>query len=265
MSTAVLNRNYDKYKDTNLTFNTNVTNKSGLRRKEVILKCKSLNSRCILYSASMQQARIIAQVDKEWMNCLNDSNKNVTLLLAFKNSMDTSTVSFFISCKVEDFSPYQGSNHENFYFITVSFRKKAPDILIERISEILDQKFAKEKRSNGRIQITSAIRKKMGMDSFENYLFRDGNGKRCVLTELSLFSAQVFLTGTEDEFQDKRVLLVFKIKQLPEMGEMVGTVVRSEKFGLKSEIVSLVIDFDQELIPPSYKMFVGKYLEVIMK
>jgi hypothetical protein len=97
----------------------------------------------------------------------------------------------------------------------------------------------------------------------ETFLFIEGKGKKCILNEISIFSAKVLIEGTPADFSRKRVILLMKMQSLKEMGEMVGIVTRCDIISEHEKLVSLIITFDQEAIPPQYKMWIGECLETI--
>jgi hypothetical protein len=255
---------YDKYQNDQVTFNSEVVKITGLRRGLTNLKCGTERLVSILYSLSMKQARLICQLDKNWFDLLKAANNFAKISLTFYSREMKQDVFILISGKIIDFSAYQGSA-DNVYFVSIEFRKKAPDLLIEILGELLEERTEQEKRIFERITLDPQRNAQMGIHPAETYLFKEGKAKRCILNELSLFSAQCVVQGNPGDYLGARIMLLLKIDALKELGELVGNVISEDIIKDSPTILSVVVEFDHEVIPPSYKMFIGRYIDVMFQ
>ncbi|MBN1410138.1 MAG: hypothetical protein JW969_04785 [Spirochaetales bacterium] len=255
---------YNSYRDEAITFNQHVITETGLIREEIWIKCQGKQNNCVLFMASMVQAKLIIKLSPVWFTMLNEADKKITLHLSFNYPSIKGHAGFIIDSKIVEFSKFQGNQNE-IYVMTVNYRKQAPDDLIEILGEFLSSRKDVEKRIYERIKINPENSVKIGLLPAETVLFNEGKAKRCILNELSIFSAQVLIGGRLNEFHKKRVMLLIKTEPANELGEMVGDVIACTPVEGGQSLLALVIKFDQELIPPSYKMFIGEFLERLVK
>ncbi|MBN1698431.1 MAG: hypothetical protein JW881_13030 [Spirochaetales bacterium] len=253
---------YNNYKDQYIVFNTNVIENLSLLAQKTTLKCVNDNFPCILYITSMIDAKILIQISTAFFEQLKKANSKVSLRLSFRHPDTSKEITFYIHAKVTTYNKYQG-NKPDLFFFTLSFLTKPPDDFIDIIGRYINKQTEKEKRIYERIVVRDKNQARMGIQSIEAFLFLDGNAKKCILTEISIFSAKIVIHGTPTEYYNKRIILLMKIDALKEMGEMVGVVERSEEVSKEKGLISLIINFDQDAIPPRYKMWIGECIEIV--
>lgn len=250
---------YNQYSQEIITINKKIIKSLGILIKDASIKCREKTVPCIIYELSMIQFKVIIRIDKEIMEMFNKADKKVFLDLPF---LREKRINFHLDCQIMEFSSYHGSS-ENIYFVNLKLRKKAPDDLIFILGEHIEKWVRNEKRIYQRIRISQKNRQKLGIHATDTYLLHQGKAIKCILNELSILSALVIVSGEPEHFKDQKMMLMIKNQKFSEIGEMIGTVIRAERVEGENSLISVVLLFDQDLIPPSYKMFIGEYLEEI--
>lgn len=253
---------YESYADHEVVFNHSVIGSTGLIANRITIKCLSESYPCILYLGSMRMAKVLILVKLFLFDKLKKANNKVALRLFFIQPESKKEISFFIQSKVSSQNKYHGSN-PNLYLFSLEYLNRPPNDFILILGRHIENESQKEKRFQERITINDTNQLEFGIQPMETFLFIEGKGKKCILNEISIFSAKVLIEGTPADFSRKRVILLMKMQSLKEMGEMVGIVTRCDIISEHEKLVSLIITFDQEAIPPQYKMWVGECLETI--
>ena len=253
---------YNKYKYRQIAFNKQIIKQIGLIVKRVSFKCKMKDFPCILYSASMQSASILASLIFGDFDLIDKNNKKISLKLSFMSMTEKKVISFFIDCKVIGSTIYKG-NIKNLYMIALDYINMCPRDLILAIGNYLEKETNMEKRIYQRVVVTHQYKQGKDIQPSKSYLFISGKSRNCILSEISIFSAKVIIFGKSEEFIDKNTILIIKTIGINELGELIGVIKRCEAVDPDKGLLSLIIVFDQERIPPNYKMWVGEYIEHI--
>lgn len=256
-----LNKLYDEHKDHDITLNQKVIKAIGLVINHVYFKCGSLKIPCIIYSTSMTRAKVIAKLEKSFFEKLKNHKNIVSLRFIFNKQ--SQIISFYINSKVRDYQIYD-TEKEDHYYLELEFNNRSPDDLIDTLGSFIEKQALKQKRAEERFLLNSGPKEVLGLKQMENFLFIAGNGKRCLLTEISIFSAKIIINGKIGDFKrGDSVMLLMKSKMMNGLGEMMGYIERVEVIDGKEGIFSIIILFDQEKIPPKYKMWVAECIETI--
>ncbi len=242
---------YEKYKYRQIAFNKSVIKEVGLVVERVAFKCKMKTFPCILYSASMQSASILANLVFGDFDLIEKSNKKITLKLSFFSKIEKRVISFFVDSKVIGSSIYKGSS-KNLNLISIEYINKCPHDLIFSIGRYLDKESDMEKRIYQRVVVTHQYEQGNNIQPSKSYLYTDGKRRNCILSEISIFSAKVIIFGKAEEYINKRAILIIKTIGIKELGELIGVIKRCETIDPNKGLLYLIIIFDQEKIPPSY-------------
>jgi len=254
---------YDKYKDYDITFNQNIIDTLGLVSDQISFKCGGIKIPCIIYSSTMTGARLIAKLEESFFEVLRKQWNTIVLRLTFNTIDQKQDISFIINSKLKNHNQYN-SDKPDYYFLNVDYINKPPNILIDIIGTHILKKVSSQKRMEERIVLNSGNDEALGLKVMENFLFISGNGKKCVITEISIFSAKVLINGTiEDFIIGERVLLLMKAKGLEGVGEMIGNIDRVDLINETEGFYSVIITFNQEMVPPTYKMWIAECIEMI--
>ena len=210
----------------------------------------------------MTEARIIAPLSAPVFNEIKKADNKMALRLAFIGPEKKREISLFINADAVNFTYLKGSVH-NTYFINLNYRSMPPEDFIEIIGNLLENELNDEKRIHDRIAINDLTHRPLGSLPLESFLFIEGSAKKCILSEISIMSAKVIINGSHEEFRNKKGLLIIKNQALSGKGEMVGQITRTEDISTSPRLIALVIVFDQDAVPPQYKMWIGECLETL--
>lgn len=250
---------YDTHKNYDVILNQEIIDSLGLVPSQLSLKISKTTVPCIIYSTSMVSSRIIVELNQINYEKLRN-NAEISLRFTFYIKHQKQTISFYINSKIISCEEYD-SEKPDLYFILLEFTKTPPTVFIEILGTHIKDQLLLQKRSQKRVIIGSG-NNNMDPGLIEAFLFIAGNGKKCVLTEISLFSAKLLASGKDDDFiKGTNVLLLMKTKKLEGIGEMLGNIERVEVINKDEGLYSIIIVFDQDKIPPTYKMWVAECIE----
>lgn len=251
---------YNTHKDHDLMFNHNVVSSLGIIPERVQLKCGDIKIPCAIYSSSMVGGKVIAKLNRQFFNNLNRSSCVVAIHLIYIDKESSNEVSFFINSKITLYNKFS-SEKPNIYYISIDYINKPPDDLIYMLGNHILKQIYFQKRAVKRFVLNPLITE---ANIMEQYLFKSGKGKKCLLTEVSLFSAKILISGHENEFsKNDNVLLLIKSVGVKGIGEMMGHITRVEHIDQEEGLFSIVIVFNQEMIPPVYKMWLADCIDVV--
>lgn len=252
---------YNTHKEHNIAFNQNVVSRLGIIYDQVYLKCRDIKVPCAIYSSSMIRAKIIAKLDYSFLNNLRLACSFVTLRLNYIENGSKKETPFCIGSKILHFKKFS-LDKPDIYYITLEYVNRPPDELISILGNHILKQLYYQKRAVQRYILNPIITKNSNI--MEQFLFKSGRGKKCILTEISLFSAKIIINGVDNEFlSGDSVLLLIKSAVVEGLGEMVGHIKEVEFLDVKERLYSLVIHFNQDLIPPLYKMWLADCIDVI--
>lgn len=241
---------YETHKGYDVIFNKSVINSLGLIADKVSLKCDTLNIPAILFSTSMERARVIAKLSRECILKIQDNGYKTTLRYTFYVQELGQSISFYINSKITEYDIYD-SNKKDLYLVSLDFTRMPPRIFIEILGEYIIKQETRHERAVERVNIPA--------NKIEAFLFIDGSGKKCIITEISLFSAKILISGNKESYKEGvKTLLIMKSREMDGLGEMIGEVVRLDEIDNREDIISLIIKFDQDKVPPAYKMWVAE-------
>ena len=252
---------YENHQNHDVTFNQNVIKSLGLVVESIVIKCGDIKVPCIIYSSTLVGTRIIINLSERKLNYIKRKRGSVSLYFNFKAPYTKREISFYINSKVTDFDHYNDDSKKDFYYCSLEFTGRAPDDLISILGEHIDKQINMHKRAEERFILKNGD--KDLKQSLKNYLFISGKAKKCILTEISLFSAKLILVGNIKNFKiNDTAMLITQCSNLDGTCEMLGKIERTEVILEEEHIFSIILKFNQELIPPSYKLWIAEFLEV---
>lgn len=199
----------------------------------------------------------------EQLTYIKSKRQIVLLNFSFKVKSHRSDIRFHISSKITDIVEYI-HDKKGLYFCFVNFLKKAPDDYINILGTHIYNQLNLHKRAEERFLLNKECFIATNNKSQENFIFISGNCKRCILTEISIFSAKVILVSNLKELTpESNAMLIMKYKDLKGTGEMIGNIERVEVINKVENLYSIIIKFDQEAMPPVYKLWIAEYLEYL--
>jgi len=253
---------YTKYKNHKLVLNKTISRSIGIKINNTTIKCLDENYHCILYQTTLVDAKILIKAQYPLFSKLNKVKNIITLHITLIDNDNGKDVPIYIHCKVSRYHQYTNDT-PGIYFFSLDFLNKPPDDYIKILSEYIERETKHDRRITERIVISCEHNTDIDGQPIETYLFTDGKGKKCILSEISILSAKVLIKGFPSEYEKKKIILLMKTNTINKMCEMIGDVIYCDYISEKEQILSLIILFDQDSIPPTYKMWIGQCIERI--
>jgi hypothetical protein len=242
---------YALYRDTEVTFNSQVIIESGLLTSDVHLTIGSARVACVLYACSMKGARVIAEVGADLRNDLTRANGMTALHMGFHQAQDPRPTTFFVPSHVESLSEYHPQKPQ-MQFITLEFMQKPTDVLIGTLGAMLEINSNALRRKDERIVLTPDVMKRIGLPSKESCIAIGGASRRCIVRDLSFGGAKILMSALATPQGEEKVLLKLARCELKDDTVLNGNVVRVEDIEGRNDLVALSIQFSTD--PPiSYK------------
>jgi hypothetical protein len=248
---------YQSFKDTEISFNTQVIVASGLMTSEVRLTIGNSHISCVLYACSMARARVIAELSDADSDALLRSHNLAALHLGFRQKDEDAPAVFFIPGRVESLAEYNPQKPQ-VRFVTIEFTQRPPDTLIGVLGSLLEIKANALKRRDERIVMTPDAMRRIGLPSKESCVAIGGSPHRCILRDLSFGGAKILTTAANALAQEQRVLLKLARCELRDDTVLDGSIVRVEDVEGRTDVVALSIQFSAD--PPiSYKQKINSF------
>ena len=101
-----ISKYYEAFKTTDVTFTKEVIQTTALQPQQIFLKCVGEQWPCVIYSASLSGAKVLASAKNSLGDRIKRANDVVSLRFSFKVSDKVDPRAFFVSGKVSGFAPY---------------------------------------------------------------------------------------------------------------------------------------------------------------
>ena len=243
---------YDRFKDIDVTFTKEIIQVTGLLTQQIHLKCGNDFWPCVIYSASFEGAKVVANVKTGLLGKLEATNKFVNLRFCFKTPGESNPVTFFIAGRVTASAPYGSSQDVNMF--TIQFSNRPPDDFIEIVGRVLDANVNSSKRKDVRIPLTQDNMRKLSILSTETAVFIQGVPRRCILRDLSFSGSKIIMMGLAKFLLDKEASIRVDFNDPREAFLMKGKFIRAESVEGKKEMIALGLAFDEPSVPMGFKI-----------
>jgi hypothetical protein len=248
---------YATYRDTEVTFNSQVIIASGLLTSEVQLTFGDRHLPCVLYACSMKGARVIAEIGPQFAPVLSAPGATGLLRLGFRNDPKAAVESFFVPARVESLNEYHPQK-PHVQFVSLEFTQKPSDILIGILGSLLEIKANALRRRDERIVLTPESMKRIGLPSKESCVAIGGSTRRCILRDLSFGGAKILISTFGTPQTEKKVHLKLTKCELKDDTVLDGAIVRVEDVEGRNDLVALSIQFSTDT-PISYKQKINSF------
>jgi len=243
---------YDRFKDIYVTFTKEIIQVTGLLTQQIHLKCGNDFWPCVVYTASFEGAKVVANVKTGLLAKLQATNNFVNLRFCFKPQGESNTVTFFVAARVMANAPYGNSADVNMF--SLQFSNRPPDDFIEIMGRILDANVNSVKRKDDRIPLNPDNMRRLNILSTESAVFIQGVPRRCILRDLSFSGSKLIMMGVPKFLLDKEAAIRVDFNDPREIFTIKGKFVRAENVEGKKEMVALGLNFDEKSIPMGYKI-----------
>ena len=243
---------YERFKDIDVTFTKEIIQVTGLLTQQVHLKCGNDFWPCVVYMASFQTAKIVANIKTGLLAKLQAANNYVNLRFCFKPTGESNTVTFFVAGRVMGTTPYGSSQDVN--MLTIQFTNRPPDDLIEIMGRVLDANVNSRKRKEVRIQLSADNLRKLNIASAESAVFIQGVPRRCILRDISFSGCKLIMMGVAKFLLDKEAAIRIEFNDPRESFLIKGVFIRAETVEGKKEMVALGLQFAEATTPMGFKI-----------
>jgi hypothetical protein len=243
---------YDRFKGIDVTFTKDMIQVTGLLTQQIHLKCGNDFWPCVVYTASFESAKVVANVKTGLLGKLQSTNNFVNLRLCFRAPGETNPLTFFVAGRVQATAPYGTSQDVNIF--TIQFSNRPPDDFIEIVGRVLDANVNSAKRKDDRIPLTQENLRKLNILSTESAIFIERVPRRCILRDLSFSGSKIVMMGVAKFLLDKEAALRIDFNDPREVFTIKGKFVRAETVEGKKEMVALGLNYDEAVVPMGYKI-----------
>ena len=254
-----LNKYYSAYKAVDVTFTKELISATGLDARQVFFKYKQGQKPCVIYSSSMDGAKIIASMDATIFKQLSDENNMMSLRFAFQEKGAIDPILFFIQGHITGFAPIN-KNKPDLYFATVKYTNRPPNDLISILGTILDAATNSKARSEERIIINEESNRKLNIDLKKTFLIVDNLPRKCLLRDLSFSGAKLILMGNAKFILNKPVALRLECDNGRTVFNLPGVCQRTEEVEGRKDLAALGLKFADKGLPMEYKLLINEYL-----
>ncbi|RKX78666.1 MAG: pilus assembly protein PilZ [Spirochaetes bacterium] len=260
ITTQQITKYYTLYKNIEITFTKEIIKAIGLITQQIFLKCLGDYWPCIIYSSSMTEAKVIANLDAPSFEKIRKANNLVSLRFSFKkNDKANNPLTFFVAAKVTGFSPYKQDNR-SLNFINLSYTNRPPDDLIEILGTLLEVNINSKKRKEERILITQESMRRLKIKSKEVEVLIQEVPRKGILRDLSFSGAKIIVLGIGKFIVNKEAVLKIELEEQRKVFKLRGKVIRYEPVESRKDLSAIVILFHEQSIPLDYKMLINDYL-----
>jgi hypothetical protein len=254
-----ITRYFKQFSQAEVTFTREITRAIRLNSKQVHVKCAGSQWPCIVYSASMTTAKIIANLKGGLNECIRQSN-GVQLRFSFMQPDSTDPVTFFVPARVVSSQPY-GEQNKDLFFANLEFTQRPPDDLIQILGELLEANVNAARRKEDRIQLSPLALKQLGFVLDRSGLVVDGVPRKAIFRDLSFSGCRAILVGIAKMLVDKKVEAHLVFDEPEESFRVPGVIRRFDPVEGREDIAAFGIQFDEGSIPVSYKMRINSAMK----
>ena len=254
-----LTRYYDQFCDTEIAFSKDIIRVLNIDPRQIYIKCNGTQWPCIINSTSFKLARIIVGTKGGAYQMISQKEPPaVSLRFCFKEN-GSQVMSFFVNSKVTNISPYM--NSQDLVIVTLTFTQRPPDDLIEQVGGLLEANQNAIRRREEYILINEENKRKLGLMREETIVMIDNVPRHCILRQISFGGAKFILLGLSQFLTNKESIIQMDFEDPPERIQIKGKIVASGLIEGRKDIVAVNMQFDEKLVPLSYKMHVNGFLQ----
>ncbi len=258
-----ITRYYDLYRSTEIIFSKDIIRNLNMDPRQIYIKVAGSQWPCIVNSTSFQKARIIIGVKGgAYKEISKPDAPQVQLRFCF-NSDSNQPLSFFISGKVTNITPYLNSTE--LAIVTLTFTQRPPDDFIEMLGYLLDANINFMRRKEERIPINDDTRRLLNISREETIIVIDKVPRHCILRDLSFGGAKVIIMGLAQFLTSKDAVLHITFADTNERIALAGKVMGAEPVEGRKDIISINIKYNEETVPLNYKLHINTYLSSVRK
>ena len=251
---------YEEYGSKEIAFNKSIRTATGLDTQKVCLKIGGEHLPCILYSCSMNDAKVIMPLDTEAFEMIKRAKNLVNLRFAFCPKNTKAPIIFFVSSIIKGFTSFE-LQHESSYLVSLEFNQRPPDDLIETIGTIFQSIENFERRRELRITLDSNVVNDMEITSVNTYCVVDSIKRPCILKNLSASGCGIIMMCNPKFLINKKITIAIYLYSRKEPILLEGEIKRSEGIEGRHDLYLMGILLNSDEIPYSYKDMINSYID----
>ena len=250
---------YQQFGEVEVAFNKEVIRVTGLQPRSNLVKCKGAYWPCFVYSSSMRQAKIVANIKEDFHKKLKEANNLVSLQFTFMENEKSKPLILHISAKLSGIAKY-GEESSGLSLLTLTYTQRPSDDLIIILGRLLESNLNSQKRKEDRVIINDQVLRKMGLKSKNIIVIIDNIPRKALLRDLSFSGAKLIIAGVGKFLVNKAILIKLEEEETDAVFNLMGKVLRFEPIENRKDIASIAILFEENLIPIEYKLFFNDFL-----
>jgi len=254
---------YELYRSIEVTFTKDVVQLLGFLQEQVALKILGTQWHCIIYSSSLEGARIILNLKPDNLERLRQGSNLVSLRYGFRVPDNPEPVTFFANCRIKGYNRYNNATNNDLYFMTLEFTQRPSDDLIEILGRFLEANVNSQKRKDARIPVNEVTIKKIGFASCNTIIAVEKVDRKCLIRDLSFGGALVLIPGVPKFLQGRAVVLRLPLEETGQVLSLPGTFVRVEPVEGRRDITQAALQFDEASVPHLYKLKINDALRAL--
>lgn len=257
-----LERYYDMYRDTEITFSKEIIKTLCLDPRQIYLKCHGGQWPCIINSSSLIASRIIIGTKGGAYAALSKDNPTANLRFRFVQQ-GNQPLSFLVSAKVTEIKQYMTS--ADLAIVTLTFTQRPPDDLIETLGQLLEANVNAVRRKEERIIINADSKQRLNLIKEKTIVTIQNVPRNCILHDVSFSGAKVILVGIAHFLQNKEALIQFEFDEPHEIITIKGQIVSATEIEGRKDLSSVSIKYDDKSVPMAYKIRINAYITASRK
>lgn len=254
---------YELYKAIEVTLTKEVSQLLGFLQDKVALKLFGTNWHCLIFSTSLEGAKVILNLKPDQVEKLKTSSNLVALRYGFKVADKLEPVTFFANAKIKGYSRYNNAQDNDLYFMTLEFTQRPSDELVEILGKFLEANVNSQKRKDIRIPVNEVSVRKLGFASCNTIVAVEKVDRKCLIRDLSFGGALVLIPGVAKFLQGRSAVLRLMLEDNSQVLTLPGKFVRFEAVEGRRDITQAALAYDAEAIPHIYKLKMNDAVRVI--
>jgi hypothetical protein len=254
---------YELYRSIEVTLTKDVTQILGFLQDKVALKLLGSQWQCLIYSTSLEGAKIILNLKPDQLEKLRAGSNLVSLRYGFRVPDKAEPVTFFANGKIKGYNRYNNATNNDLYFMTLEFTQRPSDDLIEILGRFLDANVNSQKRKDIRIPVNEASVKKLGFQSCNTIVAVEKVDRKCLIRDLSFGGALILIPGVAKFLQGRSAVLRLVLEENAQVLNIPGKFVRVDPVEGRRDITQAALQYDDDVVPHIYKLKINEVIRAL--
>jgi hypothetical protein len=254
---------YDLYRSIEVTFNKDVSQLLGFLQEQVAIKILGTQWHCLIYSSSLDGAKIIVNLKPDQIEKLKSGSNMVALRYGFRVPDKSEPVTFFANGKIRGYNRYNNSSNNDLYFMTLEFTQRPSDDLVEILGRFLEANVNSQKRKDVRVPVSEVTVKKLGFASCNTFVAVEKIDRKCLIRDLSFGGAMILIPGVGKFLEGRSAVLRLVLEENSHVLTIPGKIVRVEGVEGRRDITLAALQYDEASVPHSYKLKINDAIRTV--